>query len=150
MQWKKAALSRFFRFYFAPNSEQEWAASKNGRLTSTNRAAKIRSKNGTRLFFKVFSAGLLLAHSASRSTRCLTPLSLPPIALLTPRVSRWFCPCPSAASPGQGHPLRCLIEPVNSPTLRSTTKHKKIPESSFKKENSGKNCAKQARKKYSV
>ena len=46
--------------------------------------------------------------------------------------------------------MRCPIEPGNSPTLRSTTKHKKIPESSFKKENSGKNSAKQARKKYSV
>ena len=138
MQWKKAAMSRFFRFYFDPKSEQEWAASKNGRLTGTNRAAEISAKNGTRLFFKVFSAGLLLAHSANLFTCCLTPLSLPPIALLTPRISRWFCPCPSAASPGQGHPLRCPIEPGNSPTLRSTTKHKKSPSILSKKKTRGK------------
>lgn len=131
-------MSRFFRFYFAPKSEQESAASKNGRLTGTNRAAEISSKNGTRLFFKVFSADLLLAHSVNRFTRCISPFSLPPITLLTPRISRQFCPCPPAASPGQGPRCTASSSPTTPPFSARPRSTKKSPSHLSKKKTRGK------------
>ena len=99
---------------------------------------KFAQKNGTRLFFKVFSTGLLLAHSANRSTRRISPLSLP-ASLSSPHpLAVDFVRVPQQQVPGKGTRCAAPSSRATPPPCARPRSTKKSPSLLSKKKTRGK------------